>query len=279
MMSHLPHRLCVLLALAIVSPRPVAAAIPCQPPIEGEGMPEVVFAPFSTDYPVWVRADRVLDETGRVNRALFDNLSRSSIELYRQTEEAPPCVRLRGTLADYGYWVVGELIERVYEADAIVRGRVTGRAAGFSQHLPATLIRIEPQETLKGPHQVGPRYFAVDVADLLLGETRFYRTDEAYPRLPELGDEVLLLARLRDLDGRLVPDAEYLGVAPHDLFVANPGGALSLPGIHRPGETQALPPELPLQELLGWIEEALLDAPAPPPEPEPDPRLIRVPCG
>ncbi|MEM8963774.1 MAG: hypothetical protein AAGD38_19985 [Acidobacteriota bacterium] len=78
---------------------------------------------------------------------------------------------------------------------------VTDREIGLNgQGHPTTLFRVEPIEVVRGrAFEQDAYFFAFPVAELVMGDKLFCKTDERFPRLPEVGEEVFVFFDNRDV--------------------------------------------------------------------------------
>ena len=182
-----------------------------------EDMPEVLFLDKTDEYPTWVRADRVLDAKGNVDSTLFQQAYVDLLEkLFSTHPGGKSCMGVDEKYVREGADRVVTFEETVHGADWIFSGKITGKAGGFSQDQPGTLLRVEPTRVLHGPRDRNyPHYIFLPAGDFSVGTMNFCVTDVLYTAVPEVDDQVLLMVRL-DWFTR----GEILwGLSDHRLFI------------------------------------------------------------
>lgn len=133
-----------------------------------------------------------------------------------------------GTFESPGRGAEKTLPAAVRTARGIVRGRVVAVTQGFFGGDIGSLIDLEVEETLKAATGVarGKRLrLYYPAASFRAGSFAFCKADPAYPPLPEIGDDLLVIHRRPPLDeGRsiLLPE-------PDGIFVQKPGGKVQAP--------------------------------------------------
>ena len=186
-----------------------------------EDMPEMAFMnPDVSVYPDWVRADRVLDAEGKVDSAMFHPPNVDSLErLFKAHPKGKSCMALDEVFVQEGADRIVSFEETVREADWVFVGEITGKAGGFMQHQPGTLLRIEPQEVLRGPlDRTYPHYFFVPAGHIRVGDMALCVTDPVYTVVPKVGTRVLLTVELNWFS-----KGEFLwGLSDHRIFLQSP---------------------------------------------------------
>ena len=199
-----------------------AAAVAETPQSESsEPMPEVAYMDEETDtYPSWVRADRVLDSEGRVDRALFDPVNAEALErMFDSHPKGKTCMVKDQKAIREGADRIVPFEEIVRDADWIFEGIITGKIDGFGQHRPGNLLRVEPDRTLHGPqNRTFPHFFFIPAGNVSVGNMAFCTTDPVYTAIPEVGDRVLLALEL----DWFTRGAFLWGLSDHRLFIQGP---------------------------------------------------------
>jgi hypothetical protein len=174
-------------------PQPVYQDIGAQP----GHLPKVHYIPSQaadSSYPFWVDASMVLNADGSLNTSL---LNQSAILILRDFRANAP---EHGCLAvGHAFVGSGSAPERKSPEQAtrnsrlVLLGTVTEKAYGIGGDLPGQLLRIVPDEIIKGQPRNIPAYFVfIPVGTFKIGSLEICKTDEFYPEPPAVGDQVLL---------------------------------------------------------------------------------------
>lgn len=193
-----------LAALTVLGFVSVAVAQPTAPP----GPPDrIESARAARAVPVWVSAERAIEERGGLAPELFD--PREWAQLQQQLEDershrragllggpGDPCKGARGIYAEYSVDHPG-LADLVAHSEVAFSGTVQGGRPGFYRGQPRTLYRVEVDEVW------------LDTATLRSGETAFVVFEEAeiragddwlcsrghrYPVRPQPGQRILVFS-------------------------------------------------------------------------------------
>jgi hypothetical protein len=181
----------VLIAFLLVSPSAAAGELPC-------GMPEYLYVeslPGLGDYARWVSEDRASDADGELDEELIHPESRRLITNFLKIPARNGCIPLEEFYQEgVGRRDVDTLEGRFAASELVLHGRVTGKAPGFLAYSPGQLVRLEPIRLLKGDETPLPRYYTFfPVGTVRLGEATLCKTDSRFPRVPEIGDELILM--------------------------------------------------------------------------------------
>ncbi len=164
---------------------------------EPDSMPETFFADETEQHPSWVSAGRVLTPAGEVDASLFPASFPEQLRYLLNLPEKDGCLPLREVLISRIDPPVREDISQAARtAGVVMLAQVTGVAPGFRLTEAGHLVRVRPAEVLKGKEKVtlDEYYFFMPVGSFTVGEKRLCKTDQRYPSLPEIGQEVLLFA-------------------------------------------------------------------------------------
>ena len=218
MKRHLFSCLCLFLAALVV-------------PARAEEIPELLSIEGS-EPPVFVAADRLIDDEGRLDvsllhrataRVLVDYLPSvpGRVELTEFYDLAPP----PGDMSTFS--------RALHVAELVLRGEVVGKEPGFSGASPGTLYLVRPLETLRGKvGQTTPYFFFVPVGEIAAGGYEIVKTDSRYPTPPEIGDEVLLM-----IPWRPAAEDRFLQLPDnHGLVVLYQKGSVGWMAGHVPGQ-------------------------------------------
>lgn len=172
-----------------------------QPARSGE-IPELLHIENAgTRYPAWVAANRVLTGSGEVDPALFSPADQHIISESLQLPPREGCIRWGH---EQELETVGpetgkrkNLASTAKNAGWVFSATVRSSAPGFNGSVPGTLLEVVPDETFKGPRdRTRPHYIFFPVGTFSLGRVTICKTDDRYPRLPEVGERVLLFIDL-----------------------------------------------------------------------------------
>jgi hypothetical protein len=160
-------------------------------------LPKVHYIPSQaadSNFPFWVDASMVLNADGSLNTSL---LNPSAILILRD---------FRANAPEHGCLAVGHAFggstgaperntpeQAARNSRLVLLGTVTEKAYGIGGDLPGQLLRIVPDEVIKGQPRNVPAYFVfLPVGTFKIGSLEICKTDESYPEPPAVGDQVLL---------------------------------------------------------------------------------------
>jgi hypothetical protein len=192
--------LCVMAILPIAQrvdaqPTTVPSATPQDIGAAPGHLPKVHYVPNRmASYPLWIEKSMLLNPDRSVNTDLVHPSVVAVIKALRRTPAEAGCVRVRAEPEDsIGVPPRGSIEEGTRNSRLVVLGEVTERAYGFKAYVPGQLLRVVPEETLKGVPRDVPAYFAfVPVGNFHLGVMPLCKTDDLFADPPQVGDEVLL---------------------------------------------------------------------------------------
>jgi hypothetical protein len=191
----------ILSGLLISSPR--ADAQPSTPSVAHEDsdtkpghLPKVHYVSSQTgsSHPAWIEKSMLLNADQSVNTDLASPAVAAAIKALQGSPIEGGCVRVRAYPDDsIGVPPRGTIEEGTRNSSLIIRGKVTEKAYGFRIDIPGQLLRVVPQETLKGtPREVSAYFVFLPVGNFHLGSTPLCKMDDRYAEAPRVGDEVLL---------------------------------------------------------------------------------------
>lgn len=167
-------------------------------PDAGHQIPKVHYVPADaarTKYPVWVDASMVFTKDGGINREYFWRGGIEEVEALLKAPLEHGCVQAGAIYDDIVGLPPRDSLEQASKnSQLVLLGKVTEIAVGFGYQTPGQLLRVSPQEVIKGKPRNVPAYFVfVPVGDFTLDGKRICKTDERFPDPPHVGDRVLLL--------------------------------------------------------------------------------------
>ncbi|MEM8962147.1 MAG: hypothetical protein AAGD38_11760 [Acidobacteriota bacterium] len=174
--------------------------------VGASGIPDIIESRADQAVPYWVALDVAVDPNGELNEDIYPLGPRITFKnrITFTAERLTPvdgCRQLGRVPNPDSALKPGTLSAATREADRIARFLVTGSEVGLADiGNPGTLFRAELVEQIHGKlldHNV--YFFAFPVAELKIGGNLYCKTDERYPRLPEVGEEVVLLIDELDL--------------------------------------------------------------------------------
>ena len=147
-------------------------------------------------YPFWVDSSMLLKSDGSINAPLLSAESQHLIQVVLTKPTEHGCVQAGANGEDLTNAPDRSSIEEATKtARLVILGRVTEKSYGLSIDVFGQMLRVEPQETLKGQPRSVPAYFVfMPVGNVKVGSTTVCKTDIRYPPPPEIGDQVLLFA-------------------------------------------------------------------------------------
>ena len=210
-------------------------------------LPKVHYVPSNaayTKYPIWVDASMVFNPDGSVNTTLLPVEGERTVTALLQKAPAHGCVPVGTYFEDLANLPERNSIEQATKnSRLVVLGKVTENAYGISGYIPGQLLRVVPEEVIKGqPRDVAAYFVFVPVGYFKLGSVTLCKTDSRYPEAPRVGDQVLLFVP----DG---PNWQADQKEPY-LELQDDGGIVTIHGdstvslpkrFQRPGDTKAPP--------------------------------------
>jgi hypothetical protein len=207
-------------------------------------LPKVHYVPSRAPemtYPLWIDRSFVLNANGTINTSLIHPQGVREIQAIRALPRASGCTPVGPYLQDIVNLPPRETLEQTTRSSQLViLGKVTEKAYGFKVDEPGQLLRVVPEEILKGhPRDVLAYFVFFPVGTFKLGDLRICKTDSRYPEPPAVGDEVILFS----LEWQPLDEHEpYLELEDGEGIVTiHSGGVVSLPERFRSRPTTSLP--------------------------------------
>lgn len=147
-------------------------------------------------YPMWLDSSKVLNEDGTINTGLVHPDGVAEILAMRAAPREVGCVQFGSSFQD----IVNPPSrnspeEAAQSARLVILGKVTEKAYGLRVFLPGQLLRVVPEEILKGsPRDVAAYFVFLPVGTFNVGSLKICKIDNRFPEPPAVGDEVLLFA-------------------------------------------------------------------------------------
>jgi hypothetical protein len=161
-------------------------------------LPKVHYVPgrSSQGYPLWIEKSMILNPDRSVNTDLVSPPVAAEIKALRATPAEGGCVRVGSESEDAIGIPPRDSIEAgTRNSRLVVLGKVTEIAYGFKAHIPGQLLRVVPEETLRGKPRDVPAYFVfVPVGSFHLGAMPLCKTDDLFADPPQVGEDVILFA-------------------------------------------------------------------------------------
>ncbi len=133
-----------------------------------------------------------------------------------------------GSFEASGRAPVQTLTASLATARGVVRGRVVAVTPGFFGGDVGSLVDLEVEETLKASSEIaGGKHLRLyyPVTSFRAGSFSFCKADPAYPALPGIGDDVLVIHRRPPLD----EERKILLPEPDGIFVQKANGKVEVP--------------------------------------------------
>jgi hypothetical protein len=145
-------------------------------------------------FPVWVDASLVFNSDGSINTDLVHPEGVKEIQALRGRSLINGCTPEGPFFEDIVNLPPRATPEEATKtAQLVLLGKVTETAYGLFVLEPGQLLRIVPQEIIKGqPRDVDAYFVFFPVAEFMLGGIKICKTDNRYPAAPAVGDQVLL---------------------------------------------------------------------------------------
>jgi hypothetical protein len=204
-------------------------------------------ASATASYPMWMAADEVIGESGRVTDRLPEYL-RETIQSLIETRVPGRCIEVTTYFDNDLYLKGGTLAEAIDNSVVVLTGTVSAKAYGFELDEPGQLFRIEPEEAYRGTVALEYYYFFVPVGHFQAGPYEFCKTDGRFPVVPELGDQVVLLVpEIRN------PAEHYLRTSRQSSLVVLRQAEVVLPRYFADQGTAAATEDS--EHFLAWVEQ------------------------
>ena len=161
----------------------------------------------SYEDPIFISVASAFDKAGSPDFHTIGPRQKQTIEdVLSAHEKSEKCASWYYS-ADDEFGAPKSLEEAAAKLDNLVLGKVTGLAPGFYQERIGTIVRIETEEVIKGAPPWITNYVFFPIVDVTIAGRRICRTNSEYPRLPELGDELVVFFpnhRFNDLSAIIV---------------------------------------------------------------------------
>jgi hypothetical protein len=148
----------------------------------------------SSSYPFWVDASMVLNADGSPNTTLLHPATVILIENFRKNAAGKDSVAVGHYFEDQVSPPERTTLEQATRNSRLVLlGTVTERAYGFAGDEPGQLLRVTPDEIMKGQPRNVPAYFVfMPVGTFKIGNLTIRKTDDYYSDPPAIGEQVVL---------------------------------------------------------------------------------------
>ena len=214
-------------------------------------MPELVKNKFYVRY-VFVAAERALRPNGQVNKKYFRKDFAADVTHYVSQPVVRGCARGRVFISHPYPASRTDFVSAVDEVDTAFTAVVTGWRQGFYFGMPGTLLRIAPEEALKGTPHGGSRYVFVAGGEFYVNDTRLCVEAEQWSSIPALGSRVLILFEQEHYE-----DLEILPIGPTGIVPLEGRMEGDLPELYRRTNPEML--EMSVDELLGRVRSIAED--------------------
>lgn len=204
-MKRATHAAAVLLCVSLLTSLGAAAqqdAARPQPVYKDIGaqlghLPKVHYIPSQaadSSYPFWVDASMVLNADGSLNTSLLNPSAVLILQDLRANAPELGCLAVGHAFVGSGSSPERNTPEQAARNSRLVLlGTVSEKAYGIGGDLPGQLLRIVPDEIIKGKPRNVPAYFVfLPVGTFKIGSLEICKTDEFYPEPPAVGEQVLL---------------------------------------------------------------------------------------
>lgn len=210
-MKSLVHVLLVVLVGGVCAWATEAPRAPRQAPVNFE-IPDVLYEINEPDQPVFYRLEALQRPDGSLDTEKLSNPVRRHLE--SSQEPTAECLTILPPILDFHAGYRPSLEEALATSDWVFVAEVKASAKGFQgRGTPGTLLRVVPNEILKGPSSYGPEHVFMSVVEFRLGDHRFCVDDPEYAPLPKAGDQVLLLVNAhQDNRGTILRTGAYTGI-------------------------------------------------------------------
>jgi hypothetical protein len=174
-------------------PQPVYRDIGAQP----GHLPKVHYIPSQaadSKYPFWVDASMVLNADGSLNTDLLAPSAVMTLKALRANAPAQGCLAVGHVFYDrVGVPERSTPEQAVRNSRFVLLGTVTEKTYGLDGDQPGQLLRVTPDEIIKGQPLNVPAYFVfLPAGTFKIGKLEICKTDEFYTDPPTVGEQVLL---------------------------------------------------------------------------------------
>jgi hypothetical protein len=174
-------------------PQPVYQDIGAQP----GHLPKVHYIPSQaadSKYPFWVDASMVLNADGSLNTDLLAPSAVMTLKALRANAPAQGCLAVGHVFYDrVGVPERSTPEQAVRNSRFVLLGTVTEKTYGVGGDQPGQLLRVTPDEIIKGQPRSVPAYFVfLPAGTFKIGNLEICKTDEFYTESPAVGEQMLL---------------------------------------------------------------------------------------
>jgi hypothetical protein len=159
-------------------------------------LPKAHYIPSRVEmaYPVWVDASLVFNQDGGINTALIHPEGVKEIQSLRTRPSVNGCKPDGPFLKDIINLPPRTSPEAAAKnAQLVILGTVSEKSYGLLVTEPGQLLRVVPEDTLKGkPRDVDAYFVFFPVGTFMLDGFKVCKTDSRYPDVPAVGDQVIL---------------------------------------------------------------------------------------
>ncbi len=243
-----------LLVFALIGPAGARAAQPPPPPPDPppDAVPPLELL-VPGELPVWISRAAAVDDAGQVRWDLFPpgfpdelrrQLDRPDANPWSSSESG--CLR---TVVSDGTPPAGSMDEVVGSASAILRGRVSARVEGFAGDLPANLLTITVEETIRDSSALstGPELYVIyPRGRFTFAGVPLCNGLAGFGPVPAVGDRMLLLPR----EGPVDRNRRVLSPLGEEVFVESRDGLWASEQLWDRDEIRALPSLEALEALV-----------------------------
>jgi hypothetical protein len=153
----------LLLTSAAAAQQDAARPTPQDIGAEAGHLPKVHYVPTDTwrPYPIWIDASMVLNKDGSINTSLIPKEEAEwNLKPLLALPQKNGCVPAGGVLEDIVNAPLRDSVEHAAKnSRLVILGKVTEKTFGVEVYLPGQLLRVVPEETLKGQPRNVPAYF------------------------------------------------------------------------------------------------------------------------
>jgi hypothetical protein len=153
-------------------------------------------------FPMWVDASLVFNRDGTVNTALVHPQGVKEIQALENIPRVNGCTPVGIDFQDIvGLPPRGTAEQAAQTSQLVILGKVTEKSYGLFVDEPGQLLRVVPEEVIKGrPRDVDAYFVFLPLGTFRMGGLKICKTDSRYPDPPAVGDQVLLFVPFQEQD-------------------------------------------------------------------------------
>ena len=210
-----------------------------------QSMPLSLRSDAGNSRPVWISAQSSVTPDGHLDPAALDEGALETLKEILSKPESGGCTKVGTVIVDYFPTSRrrDSLDASVDTAETVLEGVVTGISGGFFGGIPGELLRVEPEQRIKGNVDKRVYYAFVPVGNFRLGSRTICKTDSEFQVPPRVGQRVIAMARAPEGEGKDILAVE----SPADLLLEKADGSFALPTdftTKEPGLAKLQPNEL-----------------------------------